>query len=212
MAPRNSEIGFERWRETAASLGFFDTQAEAIYAVLMECYTESHRAYHNLSHLTRMMDTLTPFQQTAQDYAALCLATWFHDAVYDTRRSDNEEQSAVLMRQVLIPILSVPLLDRIQILILATKTHQAASGDNDCQLFLDADLSILGSNPHDYSLYAQAIRQEYAWVSDADYCTGRTRVLEHFLAQSQIYGTDALFSALEQPARDNLRWEIEQLQ
>ena len=59
--------------------------------------------------------------------------------------------------------------------------------------------------------YARTIRQEYAWVSEADYRVGRRRVLERSLARPRLYLTEALFSTLEQPARDNLRREIESL-
>jgi predicted metal-dependent HD superfamily phosphohydrolase len=73
---------------------------------------------------------------------------------------------------------------------------------------LDADLAILGANPIQYQAYAAAIRQEYAWVSDADYRVGRCRVLQAFLSQSQIYFTASVLEELDATARSNLKAEI----
>jgi predicted metal-dependent HD superfamily phosphohydrolase len=144
--------------------------------------------------------------------ADLHFAVWFHDAVYDAKRGDNEEQSAAYAMAVLKQGGALPaLLPIIEHLILATKPHPADAGDTDCQVLLDADLAVLGSSPEGYDRYAQAIRQEYAWVSESDYRTGRKKVLEGFLQRERLYHTQRLFDQLEQPARENLRREIEML-
>ena len=199
------------WQEIAARAGIPDADAAALFDNLRERYSASDRHYHNLTHIAQMLGTVAPFEESVHDYAALCLAVWFHDAIYDTRRKDNEDQSAAYALAVLTQGVSEAICTRVKQLILATKTHQASPGDTDCQLLLDADLAILGSDPANYDRYAQAIRQEYAWVSEADYRAGRSQVLQGFLARPQIYFTEPLFQTLEQSARRNLQREWEQL-
>lgn len=200
------------WRELARRAGVTDGSVEAIFQDLCRRYSEPGRAYHNLGHIAAMLNTVSDFGSTVHDDAALRLAIWFHDAVYDSRRVDNEEQSAVYAADLLSRAgASLPLLPAVERLILATKTHQAPPDDTDCQLLLDADLAVLGSSAADYDRYAQAIREEYAWVPEDDYCAGRRRVLEGFLERERLYYTARLFEQREQAARANLRREIEWL-
>ncbi|EAN88867.1 hd phosphohydrolase family protein [Trypanosoma cruzi] len=67
-------------------------------------YTEPQRHYHTMTHLEEMLGCLARFQSEAPVAHRLPaegarrlvveLAIFFHDAVYDPRRSDNEERSA----------------------------------------------------------------------------------------------------------------------
>ncbi|EKF38376.1 hypothetical protein MOQ_001416 [Trypanosoma cruzi marinkellei] len=67
-------------------------------------YTEPQRHYHTMAHLEEMLSCLARFQSEAPVAHRLPaegtrrlvveLAILFHDAVYDPRRSDNEERSA----------------------------------------------------------------------------------------------------------------------
>ena len=197
------------WRETARRAGLAEAQSEAVFRDLCRRYSEPQRAYHNLSHVSAMLNTVDPFAETVRDPAALHLAVWFHDAIYDARSKDNEEESANLASSILSSIgVTRATVVRATDLILATKTHQALLDDPDCQLLLDADLAILGAPPPEYVAYAAAIRREYEWVGEVDYRAGRARVLNGFLERDQLYGTEALFAALEGPARANLQREI----
>jgi predicted metal-dependent HD superfamily phosphohydrolase len=60
----------------------------------MGAYSSPERYYHNLAHI---QDSLSVFNQTSSLAAhseEVELAIWFHDAVYDPRRSDSEQRSA----------------------------------------------------------------------------------------------------------------------
>jgi len=92
-------------------------------------------------------------------------------------------------------------------LILKTKTHDAGD-DPDAEVFLDADLAILGANEAAYRIYAEQIRQEYAWVPESEYRTGRRQILTKFLTRPRLFH---LLTHLEEPARRNLAAEIAQL-
>ena len=199
------------WQGTAARAGLAGPETEAIFQDLCLRYSEPGRAYHNLDHIAAMMETVSSFGDKVHDDAAVRLAVWFHDAVYDTRRSDNEDESALYALGALKGGVWDSLRMRVMILIGKTKTHEAPPGDTDCQILLDADLAVLGSSAADYDLYARAIRKEYAWVPEAEYRVGRRKVLESFLGRDRLYHTPSLFDTLEQAARANLRREIEGL-
>ena len=98
-------------------------------------------------------------------------------------------------------------IDRISHLILATQSHHSNPKDPECQALLDCDLSILGTPPDQYQTYALAIRQEYHWVSEDAYRTGRSRVLQQFLDRDRIYHCHELH-AYETQARQNLTTEL----
>ncbi len=174
-------------------------------------YSRPDRAYHNLDHVAAMLDIVSRFEGILHEPLEVRLAVWFHDYVYDTRRKDNEEQSAGYTTVIFDREQWALLRPRLRELILATKMHHARWGDTDCQLLVDADLAVLGSDAVDYDRYAQAIREEYAWVPEDEYRAGRKKVLEGFLERDRLYYTESLFEAHEAVARANLRREIESL-
>ncbi|MDP9386495.1 MAG: hypothetical protein M3Q48_00850 [Actinomycetota bacterium] len=71
----------------------------------------------------------------------------------------------------------------------------------------DADLAIIGASPEVYRSYLEQVRAEYAWVHDASWRAGRSRLLDDFLGRPRLYVTEPAFVTLEEPARQNLRWE-----
>jgi predicted metal-dependent HD superfamily phosphohydrolase len=147
----------------------------------------------------------------AQNFAAVQLAAWLHDVVYETQAEENEEQSAAYAGRLLQRLaLPAEVIATCQRLILTTKGHRAGP-DPDSPILLDADLAILGAAEPDYARYARAIRQEYAWVPEEQYRHGRTRVLQGFLQRGRIYLTEPMFQALEARARANVTREIQSL-
>ena len=188
------------------------SEIDFVFGLITNAYTKPDRRYHNLNHINHVLSTIERFNLELQNPIAVKLAAWFHDFVYDPQASDNEFQSAKLAKELLTEIkISSEIIDRVQQLILATKGHQIDPGDADRSIFLDADLAILGTDPAQYQDYARSIRQEYSWVTDADYKTGRTKVLESFLNRDRLYYTDLLFDELESIARFNMSQEIVEL-
>ena len=68
------------------------------YAALLARYSEPHRHYHTMQHLAECLDAFSSVASLAEHPAELEFALWFHDAIYDVKRSDNEEQSALWAR------------------------------------------------------------------------------------------------------------------
>jgi predicted metal-dependent HD superfamily phosphohydrolase len=164
-----------------------------------------------LRHIRHCLRELDLAQSSAQDPAAVELAIWFHDAIYDPTRHDNEERSAEVMAAVLRDArLGEPLIDRVGALIVATK-HAQPPTDADAQLLLDIDLSIFGQSVEDFDAYERAIRLEYQHVASDAFRAGRAGVLRKFLARPHIYFTPSFKERYEWPARRNLQRSIERL-
>jgi len=68
---------------------------------LLALYQEPIRHYHNLDHIRHCLGEFDLFRNLSRDPDALETAIWFHDAVYDPTRDDNEARSADLARKVL---------------------------------------------------------------------------------------------------------------
>lgn len=176
---------------------------------LMGAYSDPVRAYHNWEHIEACLEGLQRFGElTAVNAAAL----FYHDCIYDTRRSDNEERSADYMAHELqVAGVSEHHIGTIRRLILATR-HCEIPKLRDEQLVVDVDLSILGAGPVNYSRYVDAIRQEYGWVDDASFAAGRGDFLKKLLARDHLFSTGQFRLAYEDKARANIRSELDQLE
>ncbi|WP_315791032.1 hypothetical protein [Fischerella sp. JS2] len=200
---------FTKWWQLLQSFQVEQTVAEEAFSQLVAAYSAPGRYYHTLEHIYYVLSTIETLQNQVQDLPPVQLAVWFHDVVYNTLTQDNEQQSASYALEVL-GSLQIPhsIIARVISLILNTKHDQAEPDDFDAQVFLDADLEILGSNPQRYHQYALLIRQEYLWMPDVEYLAGRKQVLRQFLHRDRIYLTDLMFNKFESSARQNLRAEI----
>jgi predicted metal-dependent HD superfamily phosphohydrolase len=185
--------------------------AQEIFLSIADRYSSNGRYYHTLKHIQTMLAVLELQRDKMRDYPAAQLAAWFHDIVYDTHNNDNEEQSARFAEDLQDLGISQAVIHQVTELILSTKTHCAPDGDTDTQIFLDADLAILGSTEEEYRAYQEAIRKEYAWVPEETYRSARKGVLQEFLDRERIYFTKEIAKKLERQARSNLKRELETL-
>ena len=184
---------------------------EKMWAEIIRRYANKKRHYHTLAHLENVYNLVNLVKADIHDWDAVIFALFYHDVVYNTLKHDNEEKSALLAAQRLAAIkIPVDTIAKCNSLILATKTH-GKSVDTDINIFTDADLSILGSQPDVYKTYCQQVRQEYSIYPDLFYKPGRKKVLEHFLAMDQIFKTAVFFQAFEKQARENIKVELDAL-
>ncbi|WP_216321220.1 HD domain-containing protein [Deinococcus aestuarii] len=180
----------------------------AAEAFALPFYTEPHRAYHNADHVRAMLDALASRGLLTP---VLSLAAWGHDLVYDPRAEGNEERSAEVFGGWLREQGAPPELEAdVRTLILATR-HVAPPTTRNEALLVDADLSILGADSQTFAAYDAAIRQEYSFVPEEAYRSGRARVLRSFLDRERIFSTSE-FAGLELQARTNLTATLEHLQ
>lgn len=199
----------EKWEHLLRKFEIEQARAQESFGTLAEMYGSAGRVYHTLEHILDMLAWLERLEACARDLPVVQLATWFHDCVYDSHASDNEEQSALHAQRVLASFaLSETTIQAVSRLILSTKTHQVGEAGLDGELLLDADLAILGAPAPAYDAYARAIREEYAWVPETTYKTARGQILQTFLQRPRIYLTSPMHTILEAQARGNLLREI----
>jgi predicted metal-dependent HD superfamily phosphohydrolase len=199
-------------------------------------YGESWRRYHSWSHIHACLvelDRIDPLGTAIPSgpktgptrgsrLPILEAAIWFHDAVYDPRRSDNEEKSAELVLELGDRMgIHREAIEAIALLVLATK-HFPSSGmggervepslpgigsrvpPENAALIRDIDLAILGSAWEEFEAYETGIRKEYFFVPDAEYREKRTGAMRQFLELPAIYRTPRFASLYEARARENL--------
>jgi len=191
-----------------ASLGVSDSGD--LFLRLREAYTEPHRHYHTDRHVAECLTRFARLRHVARFPAEIEAAIWFHDAVYDPRRPDNEERSAAWAARFLSDAgVAAQSVDRVVQLVRATRTHEPH--DRDAEILLDIDLGILGTPADVFDGYDAEIRLEYHFVPEAQFRRGRADILEGFLARPAIYRTPSFAAKLERPARDNLARKVMEL-
>jgi predicted metal-dependent HD superfamily phosphohydrolase len=202
---------WERWQRLVLPYTRSDGVVERVFLDLRERYGDNGRFYHNLHHIEAVLSYIQPFLLRAENPIALQLAAWFHDVVYDVKRHDNEAQSALYARRVLVDSgLPDTVIDEVERLILLTFRHETAVSDKDGQILIDADLTILAAEPAQYDAYAQAIRQEYAHVPDEAYRVGRAQVLRRLVERPLLYYLPD-HQSWEAQARQNIQRELNKL-
>jgi predicted metal-dependent HD superfamily phosphohydrolase len=183
--------------------GASESSAADLWTKLSTLYTEAHRHYHHLGHIASSLDE---FDATGSNSSLIEGAIWFHDVIYDPKRGDNEAASIAWFLDAFSSWLDPQSATAITRLIEATDFRLPLSDDSDSQLMVDIDLAILSVSPEAYEDYCQAIRQEYAHVSDDAFRAGRTKVMAGFL-ERPIYRTE-WFIGREERARENIVREL----
>lgn len=193
----------DRWRELWKRLGV-PPPPDELFDQLVTAYSDTGRHYHTFDHVLDCLEVLDRFSHLATERDELELALWFHDAVYDTHRGDNEVASASwAVRAMREAGIEEGPAERVQRMILAS-CHRTPPATRDEALMLDIDLSILGRGGAKFAEYDDRIRREFDWVGDDAFQSGRVAVLRGFLSRPQIYLTAELRSRYEQRARENL--------
>ena len=202
----------EQWRLLSDNLRDGYEKRAKVFEQLSANYSHSKRAYHNLHHIAEMLRLVLRFSDSIENPSVVQFAVWFHDVIYDTKRSDNEDRSASFAASALEELGCPSEQNRmVQELILATKTHGGPHLSSDAEIFLDADLSILGASEEVYTLYSKAIRDEYSWVPQFLYRRKRTEILSNFLSRERIFFNDRMRVLFEKQARRNIESEIASL-
>lgn len=194
------------WRELGAS-----QPNDKLFHKLVECYSEPHRRYHTVQHLQECFAHLELVRSLAPHPNEVELALWFHDAIYVTSKSDNEERSAEWARDSALSAgLSAEQAERIAELVMSTK-HDAVPVGPDASVLVDIDLAILGADSARFDEYEVQVREEYAWVPESVYRQARGKILREFLNRERIYNTQFFQTEYETRARENISRSLTRL-
>jgi predicted metal-dependent HD superfamily phosphohydrolase len=208
---RPSISDVERWHALWRAFGASEAYDLELWDELQRCYAEFYRVYHTLDHIRDCLGQFDAARHLAARPAEVECALWFHDAVYDPRRPDNEASSARWAVEALRHVgAAAAVQQRVERLILATRHHAPASG-GDAQLVADIDLSILGRSPAEFDRYEDQIRQEYAWLAQEAFSRARSALLQDLLARARIYQTHHFYTRYEAQARRNLARSLQRL-
>jgi predicted metal-dependent HD superfamily phosphohydrolase len=199
----------EQWVATWEALAA--TAPAGHYEELVARYAQPHRHHHTMQHIEECFAELATVRSEAERPAEVELALWFHDAIYDTARHDNEQRSAEWARSVAAEAgLDAGVGDRVATLIMATR-HDARPADADARVLVDVDLSILGADPDRFAEYERDVRREYAAVPEPVFRRERSKILRRFLDRPRIFETRHLHESREARARANLARALREL-
>jgi predicted metal-dependent HD superfamily phosphohydrolase len=199
-----SLVGFESW----AALAGDSPTSRTEWSALVAAWSEPHRRYHGLAHLAAVLGLVAELDAAAADPAAVRLAAWYHDAVYEPSRTDNEQVSAQRARAGLRGLVPDERIEEVERLVLLTAGHDPEPGDANGAVLCDADLAVLAGPPDAYAAYASAVREEYGHLSDEVFTAGRIAVLEQLLALPALYRLPAVADEWTSRARANLTAEL----
>lgn len=203
-------IDRKSWSRSWQFLGARDG-GEDLHKRLVQCWSEGHRHYHTLQHLQECFELLAGVEIDEKDAAAVAIALWFHDAIYEPGSDKNEVKSAAWARQeALAAGMPQEYAQLVHDMIIATVLHQRQPHAA-MQLMVDIDLSILGTDTARFDESDEQIRREYAHVQETDWRAGRRRVLQGFLDRERLYGSDHFYLRYEERARENLRRSLGRL-
>ena len=184
----------------------------ALLRELLAHWAQPHRKYHSAEHLQACLRHFARLQVAPQYPHEVELALWFHDAIYEIGRNDNEQRSADWARAALRAAgVDGRVADRVHALVMVTR-HDCAPGTGDQQVLLDIDLSILGQPTHVFARYELQIAEEFAAVPLAQRRVRRRAILQQFLDRPRIYHTAQFHGLFEAQARRNLQTSIAALQ
>lgn len=198
----------KRWNILMKEFGF--PENKDTYDSLIKHYSEKHRAYHNLEHISDCLEKLDSIPSPIKGRREIELAIWFHDIIYNPYGKNNELKSANMAVSFLNnQDCSEKVKSNIHDLIMSTLHNKIPKNISE-KIIMDIDISILGAEYNVYKEYSEKIRKEYKLVPRILYRKKRKEILSNFLKKNQLYHSD-YFQFLEKDARNNITLEIKEL-
>lgn len=186
-----------------------------IYWKIKPMYDTPERLYHNWSHVVNCINKLYEVKEyiSEEDFITLFFAIIFHDAVYDSKAKqwENEKNSRILAEKVLSDIwIEKYIISKISELILLTSSHTIYWDDLIWKFMIDIDLAILWQDREVYMDYAKVIRYEYSSYNNEDFKKWRLEFLKGMLKR-KIFQTPYFEDKYEKTAKTNIEAEISML-
>jgi predicted metal-dependent HD superfamily phosphohydrolase len=175
--------------------------------LIVQAYSEPHRAYHTLDHLELLINDHQALG-VELDQARL-LTIFYHDVFYSVHSNSktNEIHSAEIFEQTARHTLNLSedLTDTVKEEILKTDYSQHLS------ISEFGDFDFCNFAYYNRMCWASAnIRFEHRLTSDSKFVEGRLRFLQSLLHE-RIYFTDHMHLALEEVSKQNIQRELDEL-
>lgn len=205
-APAGNVLGLHRFQALWQRCLIADAadHSSYIHRRLLDGYREPQRHYHTLAHIAQCLGMFDQCKSLADNPDALELAVWFHDAIFEPGKPDNEKRSADLYLQLSDGVHDAATRGLVKRLIMATLHDGASLADDDAIYMVDIDLSSFGLSWDDFLQDSQNLRRESADLSDAEYYRRTTSFQNCLLAKERFYQSDYFAERLESQARANL--------
>ena len=183
---------------------------ESMMDELRAFYQNPKRFYHTFAHVETLLVLYHELESYWHNPIEVYLAFLYHDAIYEYGAKDNEEQSALLAKEHIqhhLPHIEINI-ERVMGLIRHTANHGSLTPqelDEEEKLFLDCDMSIIGSSRERFLEYEQQIEQEYTQVYPRFlYRIGRKMFRSTLKKTTRIFFSDLFHKRLDKQARENL--------
>lgn len=166
---------------------------QLIYDMLHR-WDEDHRYFHTQYHLNEILYLIKKLKGIVPDATItdLTAIAYFHDAIYDPKATDNEENSALFFKKFIEDETQLawskhPELERLNTIfhaIIDTKTHYPQSELS--RIFCALDMYPISHYPFEKLLeYEHQIFKEYQFVDYSTYKETRIKVLQQFNKEYQ---------------------------
>lgn len=146
--------------------------------LLEKLWNQKHRHYHNINHLEKMIKAIEHniwfSDLSVFEKDALLLGAFFHDAIYDPKKKDNEDQSINLVKSY---IKNVELA-RIVISLVETTKYRKRPTNKLHRIFWDADNESFIKGFSELLKNEKLIRKENFFVSNSIYKEKRINFLQ----------------------------------
>jgi predicted metal-dependent HD superfamily phosphohydrolase len=160
---------------------------KALYELPLR-WKEKHRFYHNTDHLIQILQDIekTPEFRYLNVYEkhALLLAAFFHDAIYDPKRKDNEDKSINLFITSF-KTKDIKMLDTVCDLIECTK-HRIRPLEKLKRILWDADNAGFKKGYDKLLKNEKLLAKEYSFVPIKEY---KQKRIEFIKRQIGLFGT-----------------------
>ncbi|KAK8391005.1 hypothetical protein O3P69_016982 [Scylla paramamosain] len=181
------------------------------------------RVYHGPNYLTQLFSLYHEHQDKLTNAQAVALAIFFHKLEYNPRCCDSDlknvekfdefiseagegQQDSAVARAVR------ALLEASVNNLTDAHMTEGGVGTEDLHYFLDFTTGVLGCPSQEYQQYTTKIQAEYVHLPTASYNQLRLKMLKNLVLMPNIYATPEFQKEREKTARENLQWEIDNLQ
>ena len=165
--------------------------------MLLDMWNESHRHFHNLDHLSDVIEQINESYGNKKidekQREKLYLTALFHDVIYEPSRNDNEERSAEFFMNVCEDKSNKDILE-IRDAILDTKTHESKTPL--AETFNKFDMNVIERDFSSLLKWEEGIYGEYKSYGNEAYKAGRLHFLESLL-DKYTQNTDNLLKLID---------------